>query len=247
MAEKKKRKEECPEVGAPGWMTTYGDMMSLLLTFFILIVSFSSIQEVEFKKAMGSLQAALGVLPRNSGFNQSLQSINFGDDDMNQDMIEEVNKMKTDIAEEKLQDQVKVTLTEKGAHIVISDPVLFDLGKAVLKPESKVAMDIVAKLIKNSPNTEVIVEGHTDNWPINTQEYPSNWELSAARALSVVKYFAFRMGFDPARFAATGFGEYRPLKPNDTAANRAKNRRVEIFINKKSNFMAVPGELGDKY
>ena len=246
MAEKKKRKKEIPEEGAPLWMTTYGDMMSLLLTFFILIVSFSSIQEVEFKKAMGSLQSALGVLPRHSGFNQQMQSFRFNEDQTTKDIIEEVNKMKEEIAEKGLQGQIKVTLTEKGAHIVISDPVLFDLGSAALKPESKAVMDIVAKLIKNSPNTEVLVEGHTDNWPINTTEYPSNWELSAARALSVVKYFAFRRGFDPARFAATGYGEYRPLKPNDTVVNRANNRRVEIFINKKSNFMAIPAEFGDE-
>ncbi len=244
MPNRSKKKEDDVAEGAPGWMVTYGDMMSLLLTFFILIVSFSSIQEVEFEKAMGSLKAALGVLPKKSGLNQHIKIIRFGENQVSDEMIREVREMKAKIAEKGLQGQVKVTLTDKGAHIVISDPVLFDLGKAELRPEAKETLDIVAELIHRSPNTEILVEGHTDNWPINNEKFPSNWELSAARALSVVKYFAFRKGFDPERFAATGYGEYRPLKPNDTAENRAKNRRVEIYVNvREKPTMSLPPEI----
>ena len=241
---KRKKKKDEVESGAPGWMITYGDMMSLLLTFFILIVSFSSIQEVEFEKAMGSLKSALGVLPRKSGVNVSARQLKLGESKKAEDDLEkEVLEMRGEIAAEGLQGQVKVTLTEKGAHIVIEDPVLFDLGKADLKAAAGAALDIIARLIKESPETEVLVEGHTDNWPISNEEFPSNWELSAARALTVVKFFAFRRGLDPSRFAATGYGEYRPLKPNDNPENRAKNRRVEIFVNIRDEYMKVPSEL----
>ena len=235
-SDSRKKKDKDTEEGAPRWMVTYGDMMSLLLTFFILIVSFSSIQEVEFNKAMGSLKAALGVIPKKGGFQRNF---NFffstqGEQGM-EEVISQVINLKKEIAEKNLEGEVKVTLTDKGAHIVISDPLLFDLGSDELKVGVIPALDIVAALIKKTPGAEIIVEGHTDNWPINNTCFPSNWELSAARALAVVKYFAFKKGLDPALFAATGYGEYRPLKPNDSDKNRAANRRVEIFVNVKKN------------
>lgn len=229
----RKKSEDTPEEGAPGWMVTYGDLMGLLLTFFILIVSFSSIQQSKFKQAAGSLSAALGVLPLESGVRQNTLVVTSVQNDQMDEMIENVQEMKSEIAEKNLQDQVKVILTDKGAHIVISDPVLFDLGKADLKPQAIGALDIIAELITKTPESEVIVEGHTDNLPINTPQFDSNWELSSARALAVVKYFSFRKGFDPARFAGTGYGEYRPLVENDSPENRARNRRVEIYVNTK--------------
>ncbi len=238
-----RKKSEDVEEGAPQWVLTYGDMMSLLLTFFILIVSFSSIQETKYEQAAGSLRTAFGGLPKMSGASRVLENLNKNQQKAMEEMIEEVQEMKAAIAEKQMQEQIKVTLTEKGAHIVIADPLLFDLGKADLKSQAKDALDIVAALITGSPNTEIIVEGHTDNWPISTSEFPSNWELSAARALAVVKYFALRKGFDPARFAATGYGEYRPLKPNDSPENRTKNRRVEIFVNTKSKIYSMEPEI----
>jgi len=241
-----RKKSEDVEEGAPLWIVTYGDMMSLLLTFFILIVSFSSIQETKYEKAIGSLKAALGVLPKQSGAIHRRQMFGKGGQEELDEMIENVQEMKTAVAEKGLQGQIKVTLTEKGAHIVIADPLLFDLGKAELKPQAKTALDIVAQLISGSPNTEILVEGHTDNWPIATAEFPSNWELSTARALAVVKYFALRKGFEPARFAATGYGEYRPIKPNDSVENRTKNRRVEIFVNTKGSILSMQPEIDEE-
>ena len=221
-------------------MVTYGDMMTLLLTFFVLIVSFSSIQDVKFESAMGSLKAALGVMTARSGMQRTMKYFRPAEVTERDEIIEQVQKMKAELAKQDLQNDVKVTLTEKGAHIVISDPMLFDLGSDRLKMDVIPALDIVANLIKSSENTEVLVEGHTDNWPINNPRFPSNWELSAARALAVVKYLAFRENIDPARFAATGYGEYRPVKPNDSVENRAKNRRVEIFVNTKKEFFSLP-------
>lgn len=242
----KKKKEECEE-GAPGWMVSYGDMMSLLLTFFVLLLSFSSMQESKFQSAMASIKKALGVLPKSAGIHSKMTLFNDQQQQDQDEMINEVQEMKAKIQELKLEDQIKVTLTEKGAHIIISDPMLFDLGSDQLRMGVVPALDVVADLISGNENTDVLVEGHTDNWPISNPKFPSNWELSAARALSVVKYFAFKKNFDPARFAAVGYGEYRPLKLNTSVENRAANRRVEIYINAKKTYTKLlPEKVGEK-
>jgi len=245
----KKMSEKEIREGAPGWIVTYGDMMTLLLTFFVLIVSFSSIQDVKFQKAIGSLRSALGVVKGASGAQNNLKFFRRTEIMENRrELVDQVLKMKTKLAQNGLLNQVKVTLTEKGAHIVIADPMLFDLGSDKLKSDVIPALDMVADLIKSTENTEVIVEGHTDNWPINNERFPSNWELSAARALSVVKYLAFNKQIEPERFAAIGYGEYRPVKPNDSSENRSRNRRVEIFINPVENGFtaAIPEEVPEK-
>jgi chemotaxis protein MotB len=232
----RKKSEETPDEGTPAWMVTYGDMMGLLLTFFILIVSFSSIQESKFEQAAGSMRASLGILPE-SGKPQIFNELNrVSQERKMDDVIDNVQKMKAQVADKNLQGQVKITLTEKGAHIVIADPLLFDLGSDHLRPQAAPALDIVAEMLANSPEAEVVVEGHTDNWPIHNERFASNWELSSARALAVVKYFAFKKGLNPAMFSATGYGEYHPIKPNDTDENRAANRRVEIYVNMNIKF-----------
>ena len=106
---------------------------------------------------------------------------------------------------------------------------LFDLGKADLKPESIKVLDIISTLIPSISN-EIMVQGHTDNIPISSGTYKSNWELSTARAITVLRYFIETKGFDPTRFSATGYGEYKPLVDNSTEENRAINRRVDILI-----------------
>jgi chemotaxis protein MotB len=237
MRKKRDEIEETPE-GAPPWMVTYGDVMSLLLTFFVLLASFSSIQESKFHNAVSSLRLALGTstLKGNLPGKQTLSSIV----EKEEEMISEVQAMQAEISGSGLKGEVKVTLTDKGLHIIIADPLLFDLGKDQLKEQVIPILDIVANMIKRHPEVKVVVEGHTDNIPINNARFASNWELSVARALSVVKYFAFKKGIEPARLAATGYGEFRPLKPNDSPDNQAKNRRVEIFVNIESGTTFAP-------
>ena len=241
------RKEEEKEAGAPAWMVTYGDMMTLLLTFFVLLLSFSSIQESKFERAMGSLKRALGVMKYSSGLQQKMHffrnTVSSNTDDV---FLDQVMGMKETLEKSGLQQEVKVTMTERGVHIIIADQILFDLGKDRLKTDIIPVLDIVTDLMKEAPESEIVIEGHTDNWPINSARFPTNWELSAARALAVVKYFAFRKGIEPARFAATGYGEYRPLKPNDTAEHRAMNRRVEIFINTRDKLKSRISQTVDE-
>jgi len=129
----------------------------------------------------------------------------------------------------------KVSIRKEARGLVISlltDKVLFDLGDTKIRPEMKATLDQVAKVIQTYPDRKIEVEGNTDDLAMTTTRIPSNWELSALRATSVVKYFTLNKGLDPSRFSAAGLAEYRPLVPNISEANRRLNRRVDIIIDK---------------
>lgn len=128
-------------------------------------------------------------------------------------------------------EDVKLDIREKGLVITVLDRVLFDSGKAKLKPGSYNILDKVARILKAEvPDKKVGIEGHTDNQPIKYSGWKSNWELSTARALNVLHYFEDDKGIDPERLTAIGYGPYRPVASNETPEGRQKNRRVEIVI-----------------
>ncbi|MDP2939272.1 MAG: OmpA family protein [Candidatus Omnitrophota bacterium] len=127
--------------------------------------------------------------------------------------------------------QVKVQMLEKGLTITFVSEVLFDSGKSKIKPEAYEALDKVATILKeNVPDLDIGIEGHTDNVPIKYSSWKSNWELSSARAISVLHYIVDKKGVLPERVAAIGYGEYRPIASNDNKEGRQQNRRVEIVI-----------------
>lgn len=137
------------------------------------------------------------------------------------------DRLKQEIADK----QVKVQMLEKGLVITFVSEVLFDSGKAKIKPEANASLDKVAKILKeNVPDLDIGIEGHTDNVPIKVSGWKSNWELSSARAISVLHYLIDKRGISPERVAAIGYGEYRPVTSNDTKEDRKQNRRVEIVI-----------------
>lgn len=112
------------------------------------------------------------------------------------------------------------------------EKILFDSGSAEIKKEGKKVLDRVVEILKNVKDRQINIEGHTDNVPISprlAQKFPTNWELSTARATNVVRYLQEK-GIDPALLSATGYAEYRPVSPNDTEEGRAKNRRIEIVL-----------------
>jgi len=222
---------KCPpeEPGVPGWVVTYGDMMSLLLTFFILLVSFSSIQESKFKEAMESLQGALGVLdkyPTALDFKTRIVPTPRQTD--SSEIYYMIRKVEQYLVNAKLDKAVDVSLEKDGVRIRIKDQLMFASGSASLRAAAHPVLDKVAELIDGA-GQEVDVTGHTDTVPIHSERYPSNWDLSAARAVSVARYLQAR-GIDPRRLRAVGCGPYQPLADNATPAGRARNRRVEIFM-----------------
>lgn len=233
MPRKKRNKQSNNDNGSPAWMTTFGDMMTLLLVFFVLLYSFSVMDVAKFKAFISSLKSQLGVMEggktivsedivargsTGQQFNPSRQ--NFAS------LMGEMNQY---IEKKGLKDKVNMELTKRGLVVRLTGRVLYDIGKARIKPGGKKVLDKIADVIKERSN-DIMVEGHTDNWPINTEEFPSNWELSTTRATNVIKYFIEQQDIKPSRLSAAGYSEYRPLFPNDTSEHRAKNRRIQVVI-----------------
>lgn len=238
------------EEGAPEWMVTFGDLMSLLLCFFVLLLSFSQMDSAKFKELAGSLEKAFGVqrlLPHYEppkgmttiarDFNQAFveqaivgeggaQPIN----DETQRVLEENEEALTALLAA-LEEQGLAEVEEKSDIITMRfmGETTFDSGRALIKPSMVPLLDTIGEVIGKTKR-HIIVAGHTDNVPLRGGIYASNLQLSGARAASVVDFFLTRGHVKPDKIATLAFGEYRPLAPNDSADNRAKNRRVEIVL-----------------
>jgi chemotaxis protein MotB len=128
-----------------------------------------------------------------------------------------------------LGDKVNVENKRKGLVISLTGEILYELGKADIREQGKEVLAIISNILIDIPN-DIMIEGHTDDLPIRTDEFPSNWELSTARAVNVIKFLIEERNFNPARLSAAGYSEYRPVANNNTAEGRAKNRRVEVVV-----------------
>lgn len=210
-------------------MVTFSDMSTLLMTFFILLLSMSSMDKRKIKVALGSLQGSTGVLKEGNktelakedimsrlSFAQNVRSVQ-----------QKVAQSLKEFAKNAQMSQViTIAETKKGVSVRILDKLLFEPGSAEILDQAKPVLDKIAAVIAESP-FDIMVEGHTDDIPISTALYPSNWELSTARAVAVVKYFMSK-DVSPQKLSAAGYAENHPVTPNISAASRAKNRRVEI-------------------
>ncbi|HPY96337.1 MAG TPA: OmpA family protein [Candidatus Cloacimonadota bacterium] len=229
---RQKKCPECPKVGAPEYMLTYGDMMTLLLTFFVLLITFSSVEQSKFSMAATSLRGALGVLQGTQGqvlplTKMPLFSIGIGKADK---MIEElIKEMRSTAQKTGENEKLKITHNKDTIHFSLAAPMLFTTGSADLKETAKPILKLISDILVLFPY-EIRVEGHTDNLPINSPIFPSNWELSFSRALSVTRQLN-DFGVNSSRFQVIGYGDTRPIADNSTEDGRELNRRVEIYIN----------------
>lgn len=249
MARRSKRQEEEQEAGAPAWMTTYSDMVTLLLAFFVLLFTFSSIDVRKFENALLSMQGALGILQSGQTLspeppfeapgqfqNEEMQIVRIVDIEQ----IEELERLlRLALAEEGLEYAVIISIDERGLVVRFTDSVLFDTGRAELREEAMDILARVAEVLSDQPN-HVRVEGHTDTVPITTLRFPSNWELSTARASMVVRHLIDRHEMDPERLSASGYGEHRPIADNESADGRQQNRRVDVLILYLSELVLEP-------
>ncbi|MFC0522296.1 flagellar motor protein MotS [Pontibacillus salicampi] len=251
---KLRKRSERVEKGAPKWMVTFSDMMTLILVFFILLFSMSQIDLVKFKAVAESFKsrAIFDFYPsvvefenpseeKNQPLEQkdksdfespdsnSIQQAQQGSTDNDESLDQLVQEVQTFLEENKLQNVISANRTERGVVLSLQEQVLFESAQAEIIQEGKPFLNKVGTLLKNIPN-HVKVEGHTDNRPISTFRYPSNWELSSARASSVLRFLTTSQNLDGSRFAAVGYGDTRPIAPNDSESNWKKNRRVEIVI-----------------
>lgn len=236
------------EEGAPAWLATMGDLMSLLLVFFVLMLSFANTDKQLFLQAMGSIQNALGVIQDDPGQFQMQSSslIEWSEkkstpfvDVMELDQSKKapsmdqqiMQKVQQSIAENNLSRIVEAESSERGVIVRVKGGALFKAGSDKLLPVSFVFLDEVIRITEEFPY-ELSIEGHTDDAPINTPRFPTNWHLAAARSIAVLRYMIDAGDIDPSRIAASGYGSTRPLVPNDSPESRAINRRVE-FVYKR--------------
>lgn len=231
--------EEAP-AGAPAWIVTFADMMSLLLCFFVLLLSFSVMDAQKFKAVADSLREAFDFsaapVPGRTPSEATLQSSEMPEPQMvrasEESFEEQLQNAKQEIdqyiADAGLSEHIQTKITSNYLEIVNSNPLNFPPGKAELLESSLQYLDAIIPVLKR-PDFRIIVEGHTDDVPINTLAYRSNWELSAARAASFVSYLQ-EHGVDPQHLVVHGYGPNRPIATNDTDANRARNRRIEIMV-----------------
>ena len=218
--------------GAPEWVVTFGDMMSLLLCFFILILSFSTIEEAKFKSLAGFLREAF-----NLGSFESQSQIDMGKTQLSTDSRADVSDSKDFVMLHMARQVVEsagmenaghVEVTDRGVSIRMSGDSFFRTGSTELLPQARNLLDEIAELARSQAGM-VEIEGHTDDVPIATARFPSNWELSGARAGAAARYLT-GAGLPSSRIKAVGYADTRPVAPNDSAENRARNRRIEILF-----------------
>ncbi len=224
---RRRQREESSSSGS--WLTTYSDMVTLLLAFFVLLFAFSAVDEGKFSSIMSAFQNYLGVFNEGQSILDSPGPLPFDYSDMGHRQLYELFEQMTDYIEQEGLQGVELEIQERGLIIRFAEQVFFDLGQAILKPEALEILDSLADRLRDLPNP-LRVEGHTDDWPIRTSSFPSNWELSVHRATNVVRHLIEENGFDPEKLSVAGYSEYRPIRTNDTAENRAMNRRVDIVI-----------------
>lgn len=210
------------------WLLTYADMITLLVALFIMLYSMSAVNQEKFGALAQSMRREFQALPEHHGGKI------IGTGQIVDPLEQQASQLQQFLEQSGLQTQVRVRHEERGLVIsLLSDGTLFDLGSADLKPSARQVLDRVAQVLRAVPNP-VLIEGHTDNLPIRTAQYPSNWELSAARAARVLRYLVQKGGIPSHRLIAVGYADTRPLVPNTSPSNRAQNRRVDIAILKTS-------------
>lgn len=231
MARRRKKKETNNNSdGGGGWMTTFSDLMSLLLTFFILLYSMSSVSLEKFNEASQSIQLAFNggdsVIEGSTVIDTETET---SEETIDPELVKMYNEVVAFLEAKEMTSQASVEYDQDGIYVNIQESILFGSGSAIIADSGKGTLNDLGDLIKQFEN-EVVVEGYTDNVPMNNANFSSNWELSTGRALSVLRYLSEVRNIDPTRLSAKGYGEYHPIVPNDSEENKAKNRRVNIVL-----------------
>jgi chemotaxis protein MotB len=238
----RKKKTDTGVSGAPAWMSTYGDMVTLLLCFFVLLYAFSSLDTAKFISMAESFQRAFNVLPGGAqptigpglGGGDMLPSIpGNADEPVDSDQREEARQVlalvQQAVKAERLENDIRVAITERGVVVSFAEQFLFGEGSARIRPEALRILYKIGQILETIPN-KIDVEGHTDsNQPLNSI-YGDNWGLSSARAASVTSYLNNELKISANRLKASGLASSAPQVPNDSEGHMILNRRVELVI-----------------
>ena len=229
------------------WIVTFADMMTLILVFFILLYTLASFEDEAYRELMESVQVIDGegnqisiidyatrqgrnpeplkVVEDLLGMNPASVPI----ESLKPALVAELESM-VDNAD--LADSIELAFDGDQINLKIDGRQLFNSGKAILKDSAIDIFEDLSLIFRKNSDYRIAIKGHTDDLDIETLQFPSNWELSAVRATTVLRYFILQ-GIDPARMSATGYADFLPLVENDSVENRAKNRRVEIVLEKE--------------
>ncbi len=235
------------EEGGNAWVVTFADMMTLILVFFILLYTLSELEDeayrelvtsvqvldgdgnqisvIDFAKSRGRDPQPLQVVEDMLGVNPSGQVI----ESIKPAMVSDLESMVDNID---LSDSMEVAFSGDQINIQIDGRLLFPSGKAELKDEARIIFANLGHMFRQYADYRIAIRGHTDDRDIETVQFPSNWELSAIRATTVLRFF-IQQGIDPERMTATGYADFIPLVDNSTPENRARNRRVEFVLEKE--------------
>ena len=221
-----------PPVSSNSWAVIYAGFIILMLCFFILLCSYSVTDRSKLGQVVQSFSTAVGVFDGGQRFESGEVALPAAPDivTVDSDLAGIYSNVLAMAGELGLEEEIKVSVHEKGIVLQLSNRILFEAGQADLLPEARNLIAHVGTIVSNYPSYSLRIEGHTDNSPIRTSRYPSNWELSTSRAVNVVRYLLEKGLISGDRLQAAGFSEYHPRFPNDTSENRAGNRRVELLF-----------------
>ena len=235
------------EEGGNAWIVTFADMMTLILVFFILLYTLADFEDEAYRELVESVQivdgdgsqisvidfaARKGRNPEPLKMVEDLLGMNPSDQAVENLKPGIVSEMESMIDNTDLADSVDLTFDGNQINIQIDGRFLFDSGRAELKDRARFVFANLAQMFRDYADYRIAIRGHTDDRDIDTVQFPSNWELSAVRATTVLRYF-IGQGIDPERMTATGYADYIPLVENNSAENRARNRRVEFVLEKE--------------
>ncbi|NKE07516.1 MULTISPECIES: flagellar motor protein MotB [Mesobacillus] len=247
MSRKRKKKHHEDHMDE-SWLIPYADLLTLLLALFIVLFAMSSVDAVKFQQLSKAFNDVFSGGTGVFEFQSPMPEGQMESPDERKEDVEKNDEEKTDavkdqmellaiqqkvnsyIEDKKLTDKLDTKLTDEGLLLTIRDNVLFESGRAEVRNTDVNIANEIADLLVMEPPRNIIISGHTDNVPIRTARYESNWELSVMRAVEFMKIILKNEQLDPRWFSAKGFGEFQPVATNDTAEGKARNRRVEILI-----------------
>lgn len=224
------------------WLVSYADFITLLFAFFTVLYATSQKDVAKAEEFQRSVQKAFrsfidfgGLMGKYVGHNEHTQIIPPAIDVVPQEgpgpeeILEDIDRSLQASLGEESKEMIELNTDSVGVRVSLAANSFFDSGNAYIRRESLKALDLIAKVLRKNTRP-VLIEGHTDSMPISTEQFPSNWELSSARASTIVRYFVERHMISPKRMAAIGYADQRPIVPNDTEQHRARNRRIDILI-----------------
>lgn len=237
----RRKKHEEPHENSERWLLSYADFITLVMIFFVVLYSMSNLDNQKYQQLASGLNKAMGgggatLIGKDPGTSIDKNTNPVDTNVVNSDEQARLEQVKSLVdkylSSSGLSDSVGTSIEERGLVLSFKDTLFFDSGKADIKNEQIKKLVEIGKIL-NQPiinSSYIRVEGHTDNIPISTYEYKSNWDLSVIRAANVSQLLINQSGIKPERISATGYGEYRPKMNNSSEAGRASNRRVDILI-----------------